>query len=134
MVKKVKTKKQTKSKAKLSKNRKKPVPQHLIEAAESRSALSATVAWSLSLVSTLAAEALGFVCELYSKFVEEIEVLQVLGAIMLFVALIAGVITLLLTPLVLALSKQRPPLVIVQTAVVAGALPIVVIAAQYFAR
>jgi len=121
--------------AKKTKKRKpkkpKPVPRHLIEAAESRSALSATVAWTLALMSPLAAETIRFLSRLYTKVVEPNELLTVMGAVMLFVALVAGVITLILTPVVLKLAKKRPPSVIVQLACIAGALPILVILLQY---
>ena len=121
--------KKTKKKRKAKKA--KPVPRHLVEAAESRSALSATVAWTLSLMSTLVAEVIGFLSRLYTKMVEPNDLLTVMGAIMLFVALVAGVVTLVLTPVVLKLAKKRPPNVIVQLACIAGALPIVVILIQY---
>ena len=116
------------------KKKKKPakrVPNDLQAAAESRSELAAKVAWSLTLLSTLAAEAMGFVCQLYVRFAEPVTLLQVLGGVMLFVALVAGVVTLLLTPLVLKLAKTRPPSSIVLTAIVAGVLPLVVVVFQY---
>ncbi len=120
-----------KTKQRKPKKSKKRVPRHLVEAAESRSALSATVAWTLSLMSTLVAEVMGFLSRLYTKLVEPNDLLTVMGAIMLFVALIAGLVTLGLTPVVLKLAKKRPPQVIVQLACVAGALPILVILLQY---
>ena len=125
-------KNKTKKRGKAGKS--KPVPLDLRLAAESRTALSATVAWTLSLMSTLAAEAIGFFSQLYTRFVEPNEVLAVLGAVMLFVALIAGLVTLVMTPVVQKLAKTRPPTMIVQTAYVAGALPILVLALQYLRR
>lgn len=114
------------------KNRKqRTVPMDLQLAAESRSALSATVAWTLSLMATLAAEGIGLLSKLYTQFIGDNEVLLVLGAVMLFVALIAGLVTLLLTPLVLKLAKTRPPRVVIQVAYVAGGLPIVALFLQY---
>ena len=82
-------------------------------------------------MSTLVAEVMGFLSRLYTKLVEPNDLLTVMGAIMLFVALIAGLVTLGLTPVVLKLAKKRPPQVIVQLACVAGALPILVILLQY---
>lgn len=82
-------------------------------------------------MSTLAAEAIGFLSQLYTRFVEANDVLTVLGEVMLFVALVAGILTLILTPVVLKLAKQRPPTIVVQTACFAGSLPILVVLLQY---
>lgn len=102
-------------------------------AAESRTALSVTVAWTLALMATLAAETLGFACQLYVRFVSENEVLTVLGAVMLFVALTSGCVTLALTPLASRLAKTKPPRLIIQVAYVAGILPPLTLLLQYFA-
>ena len=100
-------------------------------AAESRTALSVTVAWTLCLMSTLAAEAIGFCCQAYTQFVANHRVVEVLGAVMLFVALVAGLVTLVLTPFATRLAKTRPPLVLVQLAYIAGVLPMVALVLQY---
>ena len=101
-----------KTKRKKKKKTVKAIPKDLVEAAESRTAMAANVAWSLTLMSTIAAEALGFICQAYAKFVNNIDVLRALGAIMLFVALASGVVTLILTPVVLKVSQKnhRPSL------------------------
>lgn len=122
-------KKKSKGRAKVRERR--SIPPDLQLAAESRTALSVTVAWTLVLMSTLAAEGIGFLCQLYTRFVGVNELLTVLGAVMLFVALVAGFVTLLLTPLVLKIAQTRPPTLIVQIAYVAGILPIVVLTLQY---
>ena len=109
------------------------VKESLRLAAESRTAMSVTVAWTLTLMATLAAEALGFFCQLYVRFVAENEVLTVLGAVMLFVALTSGCVTLLLTPLATRIAKTKPPRLIVQVAYIAGGLPIATLLLQYFA-
>lgn len=107
------------------------VAPHLQEAAESRTAVAATVAWMLSLMATLMAEALGLICRYYTAFVEPVELLTVLSSIMLFVALIAGLVTLCMIPVVFKFSKVRPPGFIVQLAVIAGGLPVIVVVVQY---
>ena len=83
-------------------------------------------------MATLMAETLGLACRWYTAFVEPVELLTVLSSIMLFVALIAGMVTLVLIPVVYKFSKTRPPGFIVQLAVVAGGLPAIVVLVQYF--
>ena len=82
-------------------------------------------------MATLAAEGLGFLCQFMVRFSGENDLLSIFGEIMLFVALIAGCLTLLLTPLTTRLAKTRPPRVLVQLAYVAGVLPIVTLVLQY---
>ena len=96
--------------------------------------MSVTVAWTLALMSTLTAESLGVLCQLYVRFVGENQVLLVLGAVMLFVALTSGCVTLLLTPLASRIAKTPPPKLIVQVAYLAGALPIVTLLLQYVSQ
>lgn len=104
--------------------------QRLQQAAETRSAVAATVAWMLSLMSTITAEVLGLACRWYTVLVEPSDLLTVLSTVMLFVAVIAGGITLLLTPVVLRIAKTRPPQSVVQVAVFAGVLPLIAVALQ----
>lgn len=99
----------------------------LQRAAEGRTAEAATVAWMLSLMATILAEVVGMLCRWFTVLVEANERLQLLSVVMLFVALLAGIITLVMTPVVLRLSKVRPPSAIIQLAVVAGVLPLVAV-------
>lgn len=100
-------------------------------AAESRTATSVTVAWTLSVMATLAAEGLGFFCQAYLRWFGDQELLRVLGAVMLFVALIAGLATLVLTPVASRIAKTKPPKILIQVAYVAGVLPIITLVLQY---
>ncbi len=105
---------------------------HYQQAAESRTAVAATVAWMLALMATVLAELLGLTCQLYTILVENLEVLRVLGTVMLFVALLAGFITLALVPIVLRVAQRRPPRSIVVFSLVVGILPLVALALQQF--
>jgi hypothetical protein len=125
--------KKKKNKTKRKSTRKtKPVPTHLQEAAEDRTAVAANVAWMLSLMSTLTAETLGLVCRWYTILVEPVDLLTVLSTVMLFVAVVSGIVTLIMTPIVLRSARTRPPSVIVRVAIFAGGLPLVVVVFQYF--
>lgn len=101
---------------------------------ESKTAVAANVAWMLSLMSTILAEAIGLACRWYTTLVEPIELLAVLSGVMLFVALISGISTLALIPVVLRVGKTRPPGSLIQIALFAGALPMLVIGLQYVFR
>ena len=83
-------------------------------------------------MSTITAEVIGLLCRWYTTLVEPIELLLVLSGVMLFVALVAGLITLALIPIVLRVGQTRPPASIVQVALFAGSLPMLVIGLQYF--
>lgn len=111
-----------------------PAPSHLQLAAEDRTAVAATVAWMLSLMATIVAEISGMLCRWYTVFVEHVELVRVLSFVLLFVALIAGVMTLVMTPIVLRVSKERPPSTIVQIAIVAGSLPLLALGLQMLQR
>ncbi len=101
-------------------------------AAESRTAVAATVAWMLALMATVFAEVLGLTCQLYTRMAENLAVVRVLATVMLFVACLAGLITLVMTPIVLHVAEKRPPRMIVLVAVLAGSLPLLVIILQQF--
>ena len=81
----------------------------------------------LAFVATLMAELLGFVCQLCLMFGGEVEVLRVFGAVMLFVAIISGSITLVMIPVVLRFAVVPPPRSIVVVAIVVGVLPMIAI-------
>ena len=91
---------------------------------------AATVAWMLGLMATLLAEAAGLVSRVLFVIWNSSDVLRVLSSLMLFVALAAGSVTLILTPAVLHFRRQAPPRRIVIVAVAAGLLPFVALFAQ----
>lgn len=128
------SKKQNNPRAKGKKVRSKEsaVTQDIQQAAETRTAVAANVAWMLALMSTVTAEAIGLACRWYTTLVEPVELLTVLSAVMLLVAVISGVLTLFMIPVVFKFSKVRPPTIILQIAILAGGLPIVVLVLQTF--
>ena len=132
MSKKSKKTKKKATKAQLKQRRGASQPEDYQQAAESRSAVAANVAWMLSLMSTVTAEAIGLCCRWYTSFVEHVDLLKVLSGIMLLVAFVSGLVTLALIPIVLKFNKLRPPAIVLQTALLAGGLPIIVVVAQYF--
>ena len=103
-------------------------------AAESRTAVAATVAWMLALMATVFAEVLGLACQLYTVIGEDLDVVRMLATVMLLVACLAGLITLGMIPIVLRVAEKRPPRVIVLLAAMAGSLPLLVIVGQQFVR
>ena len=96
--------------------------------------MATMVVWTLSLMSTITAEAIGLTCRWYTIRVEPVDLLTVMSSVMLFVALISGTITLGLIPVVLRVAKTRPPPLILKVAIVAGCLPIGTIALQYITQ
>ena len=99
---------------------------------ESRGAVAANVLWMLSLMATLAAEAVGVACQVYYAVVDQAEIIRVMGSVMLAVAFLCGLATLVLIPVVLKVTKTRPPSLIVQVAALAGILPIVTLAIRSY--
>lgn len=104
------------------------------EAAESRTAVAATVGWMLALMATLTAELIGLLCRWYTILVEPRELLTIISVVMLFVAFIAGTLTVGLIPVVTRVAQTRPPRAIVKLAIVAGSLPIGVVLVQFLTR
>ena len=102
--------------------------------AESRTAVAATVAWMLALMATVFAEVLGLACQLYMVIGENLEVVRMAASVMLFVACLAGLITLVMIPIVLHVAEKQPPRVIVLLAAMVGSLPLFVILWQRFVR
>ncbi len=84
-------------------------------------------------MATVLAELVGLATRLLFVFWDASDLMRVLASIMLFVALIAGVATVVVTPIVLTVRKQAPPRGIVLFALVAGILPILAVAAQRLA-
>ena len=91
---------------------------------ESRTAEAATVAWMLSLMSTVAAECGGILVRLLIMANDASERLQVLSTTLLLVAFIAGGITVILTPVVSRLRRVAPPKAIVIVAYTMGVVPL----------
>jgi hypothetical protein len=103
-------------------------------AIESRSAVAAAVLWMLSLLATVIAEVMGVLFRGYMLWFGETDLLKLLGGAMLFIALLAGMVTLAMTPIVLQLSRTKPPRVLVVFAGMAGILPIMAVVMQMIAR
>ena len=85
---------------------------------------AATVAWMLTLMSTLSAEALGLVTRGLALGGGS-ERLQVLSGTLLLVAVLSGVILLVLTGITLRVRRNPPPRPIVVLSIVSGCLPMV---------
>ena len=94
--------------------------------------MAANVGWMLSLMATLIAEAIGLVCRWHTVFAEPIPMISLLSGVMLFVALISGLVTLVMIPVVLKVNSQRPPSALIQISIFAALLPMVVILFQQF--
>lgn len=85
------------------------------------------MAWMLSLLATFIAEVLGILIQLLTWRIGVSDRLQILAGTLLVVALVAGLVTLLLTPLTLKLRTTPPPRPIVVSALIAGIIPIVTV-------
>jgi hypothetical protein len=97
---------------------------------ESRTAEAVTVAWTLCLLATLVAEAGALLSRAYLVLFSGPLWLQVLSGVLLFVALVAGLVTLALTPMTWRLRRVPPPRAIVVVAVAAGLMPLVAVVAR----
>ena len=96
-------------------------------AGESRQSIAVTVAWMLSLLVTLAAEAIAIPATFIAKanpqpVGKELTTAHV-GDLFLFIALITGLITAGLVPLVYKVRAIPPPQPIAIVALVVGAIP-----------
>lgn len=100
---------------------------HRLGERETRTAEAVTVAWMLALLATGAAETAGLMTRVLLWHAEGIGRLRVqsLSAALLGIAVVAGLVTVGLTPLTLKLRRSAPPRVIVVIALVAGLLPLV---------
>ncbi len=132
----MKRKKHKRSKVSQQASRRRQKSKHIVHrpGAESRTAVAATVAWMLALMATVSAEVLGLACQLYTVIGEDHAIIRVLATVMLLVACLAGLITLVMIPIVLQVAEKRPPRVIVLLAAMAGSLPLLVILGQQFVR
>lgn len=86
-----------------------------------------TVAWMLAMLSALLSEVLGILIRLLSVQFGASHRLELLSNVLLLVALVAGLVTLVLTPITLHVRSIRPPSVITISAVVIGAIPLVTV-------
>jgi hypothetical protein len=100
------------------------------EPVESRTAEYLTAGWMLAVFTTL-------LCELGSAVAVVLRdaagPLALLGAYLLFAALVIGLVSLLLTGVVLRIRSQAPPTAITVFALVVGAAPLVILLMQWLA-
>ncbi len=93
---------------------------------ETQAAEAITVFWMVSALAAVSAQALGLVLQLYMRQQEKPEAwLVVASRTLLLVAFVAGVMTLVLTPLVLRSRTVPPPRPIIVGAVLAGVMSLV---------
>jgi hypothetical protein len=91
---------------------------------EARQAEFVTVAWMLAMLATLSAEVVGIIARLVMIAESVTAPLQMLSGTMLIVAFVSGVVTLVLTPVVLRIRKVAPPRPIIAAACVIGVIPV----------
>ena len=103
------------------------------EVHETRVAEAVTVAWMLAVVSTLMAEAVIIAARWYLSLHPELVLLQAFAELIFFAALVGGLLSLGLTPLVLKVRQTPPPRGIIVLAVVVGSAPLVVLLARVLA-
>ncbi|HEX7378042.1 MAG TPA: hypothetical protein VF278_13055 [Pirellulales bacterium] len=83
-----------------------------------------TIGWMLMVVTTLACE-IGFV--LARGLAAEGDSLMALSAVLLFAAVVIGILALLLTPIVMRRRRTAPPRGILVFAAIISAMPLVVL-------
>lgn len=113
---------------KTSKNRhrrRKPIAANAV-APESRSSLVTTVAWVLMSMVALASVALGLLLHSLSAASKDAAGLALLADLFQLVALVAGGMALLLTPVVYLLREVKPPRAVIVTIILIGMTPAVV--------
>ena len=102
-------------------------------ATETRAVELLTHAWMLSVVTALACEMVAALAALYLKAVDSTAVtLGVFAGFMLFAALVIGIVSLVMLPLVLWKRSVPPPRGVTALAIVAGAAPLVVVLLRTF--
>jgi hypothetical protein len=92
--------------------------------AESPGAAALTVFWMTSLLATVLAELGGLISRLVMLFVNTPPSIVLLSNVLLLVAALAGLVCLVLTPIVLRWRRVPPPLAITRFAVGASLLPL----------
>ena len=94
---------------------------------ESRGSLAFTVAWVLTALIALVAVAVSLLLRGTAALAEETEGLPLLADLFLLVSLVAGILALLLTPIVYRIREIKPPRAIVLTVLGIGLLPAILL-------
>lgn len=84
------------------------------------------MAWMLTLVATLAAEALGAIAAFFVWRIEAVGPWDALPGLMWFIALVTGVACLLLMPLVYRFRREPPPTPVAALSLAAGLIPLLI--------
>lgn len=100
---------------------------------ESKGAEAVTVFWLLTGFSTAVAELVWFVLRLMPHLFEDRERWLALLTVIFGIALLSGVVTLAVTPIVIRLRKTRPPRPVTVSSVFVGILPLILLGISYFA-
>lgn len=127
------------------KNRSKPTPLKPLprrpgtirrESNESSAAEALTVAWMLSVMTTLACEVGAVLLHWYFSRTEEVKstAAEALTTLLQFAALIIGLVALVLVPIVYRLRREPPPMPVTAFAVIVGAAPLAVMLVQSLLR
>ncbi len=94
---------------------------------ESRGAEWLTIAWMLSVVTTLVCEFGSVGARWCASLLADRPLLGVLSEILLFAAMVIGMISLVMTPAVIKIRRARPPRGILVFAVAVAAAPVLVV-------
>ena len=94
---------------------------------ESRVADAMTVGWMLSVMTALVCQAGLVIVRAVEHYQREVEPLGVLGELLLFAALVFGVVSLVLAPIVLRLRSTSVPPGITIFAVAVGLTPVAIV-------
>ena len=98
-----------------------------VAAKETRLADMMTVGWMLAVMTTLACQTAMVVVRAIEHFQPDVEALPVFGDLLLFSALVFGVISLVLAPVVLRLRRTPVPPGITIFAVAVGLTPLAIV-------
>jgi FtsH-binding integral membrane protein len=91
---------------------------------EGRAADTLTIAWMLATATTLGCELLGLVAALVVRIDPQQRAAGVLQGLLLFAALVIGLVVVALTPVVLRVRRQPPPIGITAFALAVGLAPL----------
>ena len=94
--------------------------------AESRAAEVITIGWMIAVLSTLACELIGVAARLYARVAADARAAELLAGLMLLAALVFGLVSLALIPLVYRARRVPPPRGVTLMALVIGAIPLIV--------
>jgi len=111
---------------------KNPVSPRSAERRESQSVEAITVAWMLAVMSTVLAEValMAATWWIWANRDDVPEEALALAAVLWLATLVMGALTLLLTPIVWRMRREKPPAGIVAFALLVGAAPLVVALVQ----